>query len=103
MANAKRLIHAVVHGNALTAVAGIQKPVAVVESSAMWLRDINESVIVERKRSKLQNVIYGSEHTAKMPCPDPSPSGVWLKLPEVEARWSPSWLWHRRETEEDVG
>ena len=58
MANAKskRLIHAVVHGNALKAVAGIQKPVAVVESSAMWPRDVNESVIVERKRSKLQKV-----------------------------------------------
>ena len=57
MANAKRLIHAVVHGNALKAVAGIQKPVAVVESSAMWPRDVNESVIFERKRSKLQKVI----------------------------------------------
>ena len=59
MANAKskRLIHAVVHGNALKAVAGIQKPVAVVEFSAMWPRDVNESVIFERKRSKLQKVI----------------------------------------------
>ena len=35
MANAKRLIHAVVHGNALKAVAGIQKPLVVVEYSAM--------------------------------------------------------------------
>ena len=43
--------------NALKAVAGIQKPVAVVESSAMWPRDVNESVIFERKRSKLQKVI----------------------------------------------
>ena len=54
MASAKRLIHAVVHGNALKTVAGIQKPVVVVESSAMWLRDVNESVVVERKRTKLQ-------------------------------------------------
>jgi len=48
------LIHAVVHGNALKPVAGIQKPVVVVGSSAMWLRDVNESVVVERKRTKLQ-------------------------------------------------
>jgi len=54
MASAKMLIHAVVHGNALKPVAGIQKPVVVVGSSAMWLRDVNESVVVERKRTKLQ-------------------------------------------------